>query len=276
MHTSITEARIKSRSPLLVGAPSILFLLLHACTAYGQGGAAPSSRHAALEFDGDHALKLSVTGSWPAQQIVTRLRREYGWVVDMEQAPQDARFLMRMSDGKPHPAMRTVVVKIPRPADQSVAEEKIVLDGLAKGLSENGEAVEAVRNGSGVRYDLIPTGGGAPPLLSTTIRLPVKTRSVEDTVTDILEQVHLVTGQPIVQGGMLDSALMLTQVTVGGELPARTLLAQALDALLLADVWLLTFDPYEETYAFALDVAVKESTGPSGVTVETLIRAHGK
>lgn len=276
-YNSSRQSRFGRRSRMLITLATCLVALRSTglCQEIGNGPISNDN----LEYQSNGTILLSASnGSWPEEQILERLRREYGWITDYEQAPQLPDMIVTRADGSLHPKVHSVNVSIPQPTQASSAEELRILQALANGLSSTAEPVTVLQNGSDGRFDLLFSAGGAKPILSTAISIPSRARSVEDTISAILEAVSARTGQPILRGGIANSSLEITQVTVGGtqSLPARTLLAQALDALPVRLVWLLTYDPQEHSYGFGVEPAVRAIRTASGQVVETLVKAPPK
>jgi len=246
-------------------------------TAFCQNLSDVADKHAVLEFRSDHTIQLSVTGAWPTEQMLNRLRREYGWVVDYEQAPQPASILTTTPDGRTTPMMRSVAVSIPQPVQGSTTEERAILDEFAKNLGNGGgEQYQIVTNGGEQRFDLVPVLNGSMPILSTVITVETASRSVGDSISAILKAASTATGQQIVQGGLADSDLNRVQVTIGGTAQARVLLAQVLDALPFRRIWILTYDPQGQFYAFAVEPAVRAVKNASGQTTVSPVKSVSK
>jgi hypothetical protein len=275
-YNSSGQSHVGRRSCMLIALATCLLTLRSTCLCQ-QVGTGPSSNDG-LEYQSNGTILLSANGSWPEEQILERLRREYGWVTDYEQTPRLANMVVTSADGSLQAKMHSVSVSIPRPTQASSAEELRVLGALASGLSSADERVTVVQNGGDGRFDILLSAGGAEPILSTAIVIPSQARSVGDTITAILEAVSTRTGQPILLGGIANSSLEITQVTVGETqpLPARVLLAQALDALPTRHVWLLGYEPQMGSYTIGVEPVVRAIRTSSGQVVETLVKAPPK
>ena len=275
-YNSSGQSHFGRRSCMLIAFVTCLLALRSTCLCQ-QVGNGPSSNDG-LEYQSNGTILLSANGSWPEEQILERLRREYGWVTDYEQTPRLANMVVTRADGSLQAKMHSVSVSIPRPTEDSSAEELRVLGALASGLSSADERVTVVQNGGGGRFDILLSAGGAETILSTAIVIPSQARSVGDTITAVLEAVSTRTGQPILLGGIANSSLEITQVTVGGTqpLPARVLLAEALDALPVRHVWLLGYEPQMGSYTIGVEPAVRVTRTALGQVVEIPVKAPPK
>jgi hypothetical protein len=235
--------------------------------------------HATLDHRADGTILLSVNnGSWPEVQVLNRLRREYGWIIDYEQEAQVPDAIVTRPDGRLQPKPHSVSVSIPQAVQGSSAEEFGILTALGRGLSDTHERANVLSAGGDGRFDFVFSSSNSVPILSTVISIPSASRSVEETINVILQAVSARTSQHISRGGMADSSLETTQVSVGGNQasPARLLLAQALDALPTRHVWLLTYEPQERSYVFGVEPVVRAVRTASGQMMEIPVKTSSK
>jgi hypothetical protein len=251
----------------------LCFLLsLYFASSYGQSAASRPNPHAILTAHDNHTIELSVTGAWPVLQMLSRLRREYGWVIDSEQLPQPNSILETRANGIVSPRMRTIDITITQPTNGSALEERAILEELAAKFSvAANEKYVVVANGP-KRFDFVQIYQGSTPLLNTVISIKPQSRTIDQTIQAILEALSAATGKAIIRGGMADNVLLNTAVTVGGYLPARLLLQRALDASPIYKVWLLGYEPQDKSYAISIETAVKVVQDASGNNFDTLIK----
>lgn len=276
-YNSSEQIHFDRHSCMLIVLATCLLTLESAC--FCQEVVTVPSSHATLDHQSNGTIQLSASNSsWPEEQILNRLRREYGWIADYEQAPQVADMIVARPDGRLQPKVHSVSVSIPQPVQASSAEELRILKVLASGLSSTAERVNVVQNGSAGRFDVVVSAGGTEPILSTAISIASESRSVEDTISAVLDAVSTRTAQHISRGGIAKSSLQRTLVNVGGTqpLPARMLLAQALDALPTRYVWLLTYEPQEHSYVFSVEPVVRAIQTVSGQVMEVPVKAPPK
>jgi hypothetical protein len=210
----------------------------------------------------DSALPVSGAGPRPLQQAITALRLKYGWQVSYED-PQylSAKDLTEdtrvkgslLPSGKPFSVQ---IPPVPSPTD-AVAEEKslqLVVDaynrsgnpGQFEVRKSEGNAISVVGLAT---HDDKGSAALPKPLLDSPITIPVKERTIEETL-DLLckglsNDTHVTVSIGITPRSLVDQI----HVQVGGsKIPARTILAQTLAASGHPLYWQLLFDPSSKVY----------------------------
>jgi hypothetical protein len=224
------------------------------------------SRPDILKHVGGGKITINSIGAWPLHSAIERLRLEYGWVVDYEEGIPSAGNIIVRPDGKRAHRMRAVSVSLNEPLDKGVSEAHKGLQSLLQQLNHADFPNYQVIEETGDRLGVVPTADNQGLVLSTPVILDSKTRSISETVDEILNLVQAQSGQRIVQGGLIDRVLDTTQVTVGSTAPtpARELLAKALEGAAYKRVWVLTYDPELQEFHFGIQPAlqmIKDETG---------------
>ena len=116
-----------------------------------------------------------------------------------------------------------------------------------------------------VRLDVVPRVAGQKPVLDTTIKLEKKERSVDRTISEILDRVASTNRVCVKRGGLLAGTMNQRSISLGSSanVPARELLAQALDAMDNKSVWLLAYEPSDGCSYLAVFNVRREVAGVS-------------
>jgi hypothetical protein len=236
-------------------------LLGFALSAYGSQTASPSGSHSRPPeiTEGEGSVHVVVEGPRPLAQALESLQQKYKWVVDYE----DPQFLSKLDlteaqgPGKPMlPAGHQFKFDFPA----SGVDEGNVLQSLvdAYDASDNPGKFE-LRKGESDQFYAVGTqarnlkGQLSPqhPLLDAPVTLVKRKRTVEETVKLIClragERQHI----QVIIGILPRKFTQYAPVEVGGkQIPARTLLLQALAATNRRLYWRLLFDPNTKGYIF--------------------------
>jgi hypothetical protein len=107
------------------------------------------------------------------------------------------------------------------------------------------------------RFDVTSVTEGDTLLMDTPIVLSRFSRSIESTVDAIIQAVAEKRSVRFARGGIVDSELERTFVTVGSETPtaARVLLAEALDSSPDEKIWILEYEPADDSYYIGIQWA---------------------
>lgn len=270
--TSVGICDLLRRKWLLVSIVASCVLPSPFCS--GQGSTL-NTQHAQLSYKGGNQLELSVgVGAWPEEQLLARLRREYGWTIDFEQTPQPTDMLTTEAQGQVHPKPHSLKISIPQPIAGTEAEEFQILKSFSNALGSDSVSTTIIKSTDDSRFDVIMSTSGAEPILSSLITLPSAQRSVESTIELILQLVGTQTGQRVLRGGIADPSLSTTSITIGSTqpVPARTLLAEALATLPIKHVWLMTYEPQGQYYAFGIEPVVRSIRRADGQSRDLFVR----
>lgn len=180
-------------------------------------------------------------GPRPLSQLLTAIRREYGWVVDYEDpiygdsdltTESDPRFPSRVFKVPGGGAFQSTYPETPHMWSRTDSEEAVI-EKIVADYNESGNPGQfAVRVQSDGSYAVVGTepGSTAQPILDMPISMPSGTRSLGDTLHLIAGAVSAASGVAVYAAphpGMVNR-LIRTQVTVGGnKVSARNLLVQA-------------------------------------------------
>lgn len=208
----------------------------------------------------------------PLSQAITAVSEEYGWVVHFEEPPYQSN-LELVDDTAPqwraaHPNVKGVRIaaggafhtEYPEKPNlaTSAAEEERVLKKIVMDCNQSGNPGKyGLRRlpddsfliaGTSVKDD---TGADVPvsAILDTPISFPGETRSVAQTITLITRELSEATGIRVLMGTMPINLFFQSQVAIGGEnVPARSLLQQALAGTKRQLHWVLYYDPDRPSY----------------------------
>ncbi|MGC1418483.1 MAG: hypothetical protein WA817_24580 [Candidatus Acidiferrum sp.] len=272
---------------LLVGVGSFLL---------AQSPAKPSFMSAALIQHNGSSGVLTANFPRPLSQAIEAISQEYGWLIDYEDPPYHSHFDL-VDDTDPtwranHPTAKGVVrvsgsffqSTFPEPstittgdADEQVLQ-KLVADYNASG--NPGKFV--VRKEADGRYAVIGVSRkdengrdeAVNALLDTPISFPVQQRDAEATLRLIVDTLSTDTGVKVYLGtiGLSSNPLQEATLTIGGSnVPARTLLLQALDGVSSTSphfrgifVWNFLFDADTNAFWLRLRSATKTVTDANG------------
>lgn len=218
--------------------------------------------HATLVHQSNHYIVISANSPRPLLQALTALRREYGWVVDYEAGKYNKARIVAVDGTPEYPVGGGFQAKLPEPQSRTEAEETSILQEFVDQYNSSTAALEGqlfslVHTSGSVRYDIVSRSGG-PLVLDTLIQLPRATRTIESTIDDIYALVSKARGITLDHGGLADSELFNTHVTIGGDQPrlARQLLVQALDQADDEKVYGLDYEPTNNHFVIGIQTAV--------------------
>jgi hypothetical protein len=194
----------------------------------------------------------------PLLQALDALRQKYGWVVDYE----DPQYTSRLdiadvpddSSVSHLPSGGNFKVEFPgRPPEQE-ATLRLVVD--AYNQSTNPGRFELRRTISGGFYvvgisahDMAGTISQQVPLLDTPVTVPVRQRSIADTINVLCHVLAAQSHTRVTVGISPRSILAHTNVKIGASrIPARELLLQTLSGAQRNLYWCLFFDPNSNRY----------------------------
>jgi len=226
------------------------------------------SLHATVSVNGPN-ISISASSPRPLLQATTALRRTQGWTIDYE----DPEYGDSATKVDQESRRSLVGGKFTSTLQEQGVAEKIVIESLVQQFNQQSKfKYKAVQN-TGTRVDIVPETPDSTALLDTPVRIDNSPRSIGAAVDAILQEVSRATGASIVRGGMIDNDLLNSKFTYGGNevIPARQLLAQALDSAPIQKIWILTYEPEDKTYYIGIESAVKAHTSSTGdVLVNTI------
>jgi hypothetical protein len=237
----------------------------------------------------------------PLMQAIATISQEYGWTIDYKDPPYrshcdladdtdpawranhpNAKGVTRVSGG---PFQST----FPEPSTISGNAEEMVLQKLVSDYNSSGNPGKfAVRMEADGRYVVVGVSRRddagkeetVDALLDTAISVPVQLRTARATLHLILDTLSVKTGVTVYLGtiGLSSDPLEGVELAIGGSnVPARTLLLQALDGASNGRsfrgifVWNLLFDADRKAYDLRPFPATKLETDAYGRQVERLM-----
>ena len=265
----------------------------------GQSPDKPSFMNAAVVQHHGESTTLTANFPRPLMQAVEGLGEDYGWIVDFEDPLYCSRFDLvdstdpewRASHPKEKGALRVsgglFESSFPEPSSFSDANaEEQVLQKLVSDYNSSGNPGKfVVRKESDGRYAVIgvarkdETGKDETvgALLDTAISFPVQRRDARATLQLVVDTLTANSGVKVRLGtiGLSSDPLQQAELTIGGEnVPARTLLLQALDGVSNTSphfrgvfVWNFLFDADTNAYWLRLRSATKTETDAKGTKV---------
>ncbi|PYU48648.1 MAG: hypothetical protein DMG48_19560 [Acidobacteria bacterium] len=279
----------------LLGVPSLLL---------AQAPAKPSFMDAGIIEHRGTGGTLTANDPRPLRQAIEAISQEYGWTVDFEEPPYRSHFdLVDSTDpvwraNHPNAKGATRVSggffqsNFREPATVSSGdEEEQVLQKLASDYNASGNPGKfVVRKEAEGRYAVIGVSRrddagrdeAVDVLLDTVISIPVLQRSARETLRLIVDTLSATSGVKVYLGtvGLSSDPLQDVELTIGGSnIPARTLLLQALDGVSSWTpphggqffrgilVWNLLFDADRNDYRLGLSTAAKAETDANGKRV---------
>jgi len=237
-------------------------------------------------------------------QGVEAISQEYGWIVDFEDPLYQSHFDL-VDDTDPewrasHPNEKGATrvsgglfqSSFPEPSSipSGNAEEQVLQKLVADYNSSGNPGKFSVRKEADGRYALVgvsrkdETGKDETvnPLLDTSISVPTQQRDARATLQLIVDTLAATSGVDINLGtiGLSSDPLQDSRLAIGGtNVPARTLLLQALDSISSTSphfrgifVWNFLFDADTNAYWLRLRSATKTETDASGRQVVQFIR----
>jgi hypothetical protein len=259
------------RPPVISGVLSLLF---SAAVLFAQqpGPATPLLHGQLTKVDDQHFRVTAITGR-PMYQALSAVSREYGWMSDYEET--DDATLPFFTDGDNRRWYRggTFTATLAMPQTGTASEEQSILTNLTRQFDQVGLQHFKVISPSANRFDVTSAPAGSVALMDTPITLPAAERTIDQTVMAILQQISAQRGVKIIRGGFADGELIRTTISIGSEkaVPARQLLAQALDQAPDGRVWLLTYEPSMGEYAFGVQATALDQQALSGGTLPRTI-----
>jgi len=264
----------------------------------------PSFMNAAVVQHNGTSGTLTANDPRPLMQAIEAISQEYGWTVDYEDPPYRSQFDL-VDDTDPiwranHPTAKGVVrvsgglfqTNFPEPSTISGNDvEEQVLQKLVADYNSSGNPGKfIVRKQAEGRYAVIGVSRrddagrdqsiNAP--LDTAISFPVQERDARATLHLIADSVTAKSGVKVYLGmtGLSSDPLQEATLTIGGSnVPARTLLLQALDSLSSTSlhfrgifVWEFLFDADMNAYYLNLRSATKTVTDANGQQTVQFIR----
>jgi len=240
---------------------------------------------------------LTANDPRPLMQAVEAISQEYGWIVDFEDPPYRSSFDL-VDDTDPtwranHPNAKGVTrvsgglfqSSFPEPSSISSsgdAQEQILQNLVADYNASGNPGKFVVRKESEGRYAVIGVSRkdesgkdeSVSTLLDTRISIPMQQRDARITLQLIVDTLSANTGVKVVLGtiGLSSDPLEEAELTIGGSnVPARTLLLQALDGVSSTSphfrgifVWNFLFDADKNVYWLHLRTVTKTVTDANG------------
>ena len=261
----------------------------------------PSFMHAAVIQHNGNTGTLTANFPRPLAQAVEAISQEYGWIIDFEDPPYHSQFDL-VDDTDPtwranHPNAKGVVrvsgglfqSSFSEPSSENTEEQ--VLQKLVADYNSSGNPGKfIVRKGAEGRYTVIGASRkdengrdeAVNALLDTAISIPVQQRDAAATLQLIVVTLSAASGIKVKLGtiGLSSDPLQEANLTVGGaNVPARTLLLQALDEVSSTSphfrgifVWNFLFDADTNAYWLRLRSATKTVTDANGRQVVQFIQ----
>ena len=281
----------------LLCVPSLLLAQAQAPTSK------PAFMNAGVIQHHETAGTLTTNDPRPLMQAIATISQEYGWTVDFEDPPYRSHFDL-VDDTDPawranHPNSKGVTrvagglfrSNFPEPSTISSdnAEEQVLQKLVSDYNSSGNPGRFVVRKEGETRYAVIgvsrrdETGKdeAVGALLDTPISVPVQQRDAKATLRLIVDTLTANTGVQVYLGtiGLSSDPLQDVELTIGGSnVPARTLLYQALDRASGTKsfpgifIWNFLFDADTNAYWLRLRSAAKTETDANGRQVVRLLK----
>lgn len=284
----------------LLGVPSLLL---------AQSAKKPSFMDAGVIQHHETTGTLTANHPRPLIQAIEAISQEYAWTVDFEDPPYRSHFDL-VDDTDPgwrakHPNAKGVTrvsggffqSDFPEPSMVSSEDaEEQVLQKLVSDYNASGNPGKfVVRKEAEGRYAVIGTSRrddagrdeAVDVLLDTPISIPVQQRSARATLQLVVDTLSATSGVKVYLGtvGLSSDPLQDVELTIGGSnIPARTLLLQALDGVSVWTpphggqffrgilVWNLLFDADRYDYRLGLSAATRIETDANGRKVIRFIK----
>lgn len=284
----------------------VLFVLLISVGSFllAQTSTKPSFMNAAVIQHNGASGALTANFPRPLSQAIEAISQEYGWTVDFEDPHYTSHFDL-VDDTDPtwranHPTAKGVVrvaggffqSNFPEPSTITTGNpEEQVLQKLVADYNASGNPGKfLVRKEAEGRYAIIGVSRKdengrdetVNALLDTSISIPVQQRDAVATLRLIVDTLSAETGVKVHLGtvGLSSNPLQEATLTIGGSnVPARTLLLQALDGISSTSphfrgvfVWNFLFDADTNAYWLRLRPATKSATDAHGLKAVQFIR----
>ena len=281
----------------------LLFLLAVPSVLLAQAPPKPSFMNAAVIQHNGAAGTLTANDPRPLSQAVEAISQEYGWVVDFDDPLYTSRFdLVDATDPTwkaSHPNAKATRVagglfqsNFPEPSSISSGDvEEQVLQKLIADYNASGNPGKfVVRKETEGRYAVIGVSRRdeagkdetVNALLDTAISIPVQRRDARATLQLVVDTLAASSGVKVYLGtvGLSSDPLQDAELTIGGSnVPARTLLLQALDGISSTSphfrgifVWNFLFDADTNGYWLRLRSATETKTDANGRQTVQFIR----
>ena len=281
----------------------LLFLLAVPSVLLAQAPAKPSFMNAAVIQHNGAAGTLTANDPRPLSQAVEAISQEYGWVVDFDDPLYTSHFdLVDATDPTwkaSHPNAKATRVagglfqsNFPEPSSISSGDvEEQVLQKLIADYNASGNPGKfVVRKETEGRYAVIGVSRKdeagkdetVNALLDTAISIPVQRRDARATLQLVVDTLAASSGVKVYLGtvGLSSDPLQDAELTIGGSnVPARTLLLQALDGISSTSphfrgifVWNFLFDADTNGYWLRLRSATETKTDANGRQTVQFIR----
>ena len=244
----------------------ILFIaFLASAQAFPQASTPSIYQHAHVGYTSTGQVVISATGTRPLTQILTNLRRHYGWVVDYEESKFTPSELSYAPFNRPLPTIRSVTATTMAPRSGTPSEISTLLRSVAAQAAPGSRTTAVLRLGNS-RFSVTARSAGQWLLLDTPITLPSARRTIDATVNEICSMAASARGTECDLGGIVDGDLLRTDIVLGSNAPiqARQLLAQALDMAPHRKVWMLTYDPSRQAFVLGIEPAAIVETTVTG------------
>ncbi len=210
-----------------------------------------------------HPESISITGTGPRplSQALETLRLKYDGAVSYE----DPQYLSA-KDVKEDPSAKENLVPAGTPFTLQIPPVQSPTDAVAEEKSIQSIVDAYNHSGNPGQFEIRKTEGrvitvvgvaarddkGAfarqKPLLDSLVTLPEKDRTITETLDLLSETLTKESHIPVIQGISPRSLVDQPHVKLGGKLPARSVLAQALAASPRPLYWQLLFDPNSKGY----------------------------
>jgi hypothetical protein len=221
----------------------------------------------------DGQVIIRVSGAWSLFHGLEAVRREYGLVLDYEEGPSNdpGRLSGEGVNRIRRPASYTISTTEPNLTSQA-AKAQFIQDILRQ-FQAQGSPEFVVIQGENGRLTVAPASA-SERLLDTPIILKAAKRTISETAEAIFAELRKEHGISIQRGGIVDSGLDQTTVTVGSDRPTsvRKLLEQALDGAPCRFVWGESLEPSDGNYYISFEPAVKLERSPTGELRTSLVR----
>lgn len=283
----------------------LLFLLAVPFAVLAQAPTKPTFMNAAVVQHNGAAGTLTANDPRPLSQAIEAISQEYGWIVDFEDPLYRSHFdLVDATDPKwraTHPTAKGAMrvsgglfqSSFPEPSSISSgdAEEQVLQKLVADYNSSGNPGKFIVRKEAEGRFAVVGTSRkdengrdeAVNALLDTAISIPVQQRDATATLQLIVDTLSANTRVKVYLGtiGLSSDPLQDAQLAIGGaNVPARTLLLQALDAISSTSphfrgifVWNFLFDADTNAYWLRLRSATKTETDANGRQAVQFIRS---
>ncbi len=236
-------------------------LIGYSCAQTSPQTPPPASKEASPATT-DNAVLVTGSGQRPLEQALASLRLKFGWTINYE----DPRYRSAKDTAEDPRSKGTLILagtqfstEIPAPLPPADAPPKekslqLVVDSynrsgnpgrfeVRKGETEVSIVGIAARDDKGDDVSL------QKPFLDSLITLPIKDRTIAETVELVCTQLSDGTHTPVSLGVTPRALVDHTNAKIGGDkVPARQILAQALAASNHPLYWQLLFDPNSKGY----------------------------